>query len=136
MDRARDSWPRSLYFDYGWTTDPVAEFTSSLDRVERLRARLCLSGHGRAFADVQAHIEANRAEIRERLERTASAATAPQSAFELVPEVFGRELDPMMATWMLTLVLCFLTNLEHEGRVRRVSPESDEEPERWVAVKN
>ena len=67
----------SLYFDYGWTPDPVAEFDSSLDRVEQLRARLCLSGHGRPFTDVQAHIEANRAEIAERLERTAAAAVEP-----------------------------------------------------------
>jgi glyoxylase-like metal-dependent hydrolase (beta-lactamase superfamily II) len=126
----------SLYFDFGWTPDPVAEFKSSLDRVEQLRARLCLSGHGRPFTDVQAHIEANRAEIRERLDRTLAAATEPSSAFELVPEVFGHELNPMMATWMLTLVLCFLTHLEQEGRVKRLEPESDEKPERWVVVKS
>src|SRR5207302_3066517 len=37
----------SLYFDHGWTPDPVAEFLSSLEVVERLNARLCLPGHGR-----------------------------------------------------------------------------------------
>jgi glyoxylase-like metal-dependent hydrolase (beta-lactamase superfamily II) len=125
----------SLYFDYGWTPDPVDEFQSSLDRVEQLRARLCLSGHGRPFTDVQAHIEANRAEIEDRLNRTAAAAAEPSSAFDLVPEVFGHDLNPMMATWMLTLVLCFLTRLEHEGKVKRLEPDSDQEPERWVAVK-
>ena len=125
----------SLYFDFGYTPDPIAEFASSLDRVERLRARLCLSGHGRPFTDVQAHIEANRAEIQERLDRTLAAATGePRSAFEIVPEVFGRDLDPMMATWMLTLILCFLTHLEHEGKIERLAPESDAEPERWVAA--
>jgi hypothetical protein len=35
---------------------------------------------------------------------------------------------------MLTLVLCFLTHLEHEGKIERVAPESEQEPERWVAV--
>ena len=50
----------SLYFDYGWTPDPVAEFLDSLDTVEALDARLCLPGHGRPFGDVGAHIEANR----------------------------------------------------------------------------
>jgi glyoxylase-like metal-dependent hydrolase (beta-lactamase superfamily II) len=125
----------SLYFDFGYTPDPIAEFTSSLDRVEQLRARLCLSGHGRPFTDVQAHIEANRAEIQERLDRTLAAATGePRSAFEIVPEVFGRDLDPMMATWMLTLILCFLTHLEHDGRIERLAPESEGEPERWVAA--
>jgi glyoxylase-like metal-dependent hydrolase (beta-lactamase superfamily II) len=125
----------SLYFDYGWTPDPVAEFMSSLDRVERLRSRLCLPGHGRAFADVQAHIEANRAEIRERLGRISAVAVEPKTAFELVPEVFGRELDPMMASWMLTILLCFLTHLEREGRVERVPPDSDSEPEYWKSLR-
>jgi glyoxylase-like metal-dependent hydrolase (beta-lactamase superfamily II) len=126
----------SLYFDFGYTPDPIAEFGSSLDRVEQLKARLCLSGHGRPFTDVQAHIDANRAEVRERLERTAGAADEPRSAFEIVPEVFGRDLDPMMATWMLTLVLCFLTHLERQGKVQKVPSDSDDKPERWVTVKD
>src|SRR5213075_862528 len=35
----------SLYFDVGYTPDPVGEFLDSLDVVERLDARLALSGH-------------------------------------------------------------------------------------------
>ena len=35
----------SLYFDYGWTPDPVGEFLGSLDRVDALDARLALAGH-------------------------------------------------------------------------------------------
>src|SRR5437868_4632834 len=41
----------SLYYDYGWTPDPVGEFLRSLGTVERLDARLCLAGHGRPFTD-------------------------------------------------------------------------------------
>ncbi len=51
----------SLYFDYGYSPDPVGQFLSSLDVVERLGARLCLPGHARTFADVHAHIQGNRA---------------------------------------------------------------------------
>ena len=51
----------SLYFDAGYTPDPVAEFLDSLDKVERLDARLALSGHGRPFTDVAGHVAANRA---------------------------------------------------------------------------
>ena len=47
----------SLFYDYGWTPDPVGEFLSSLDVVDRLDARLCLPGHGRSFADVRAHVD-------------------------------------------------------------------------------
>ena len=50
----------SLYFDYGYSPDPVGEFLHSLDVVERLGARLCLPGHGRTFTDVHAHIQGNR----------------------------------------------------------------------------
>src|SRR3984893_14988245 len=57
----------SLYFDYGYTPDPVGEFLSSLDVVERLGARLCLAGHGRTFTDVYAHIQGNRKLVGERL---------------------------------------------------------------------
>ena len=44
----------SPYYDYGYSPDPAGEFLASLDRVEALDARLCLSGHGRTFADVRA----------------------------------------------------------------------------------
>ena len=50
----------SLYYDYGYSPDPAGEFLQSLERVEDLAPRLCLPGHGRTFADVEAHIPANR----------------------------------------------------------------------------
>jgi len=53
----------SLYFDYGYSPDPVGEFLASLDRVDALDARLALSGHGKPFVDVHGHIEANRARL-------------------------------------------------------------------------
>jgi glyoxylase-like metal-dependent hydrolase (beta-lactamase superfamily II) len=59
----------SPYFDYGYSPDPVGEFLNSLTVVERLGARLCLSGHGRTFADVQAHIDGNRELVGGYLER-------------------------------------------------------------------
>src|SRR6478736_2695763 len=57
----------SLYFEFGNSPDPVGEFLHSLDVVQRLGARLCLPGHGRTFADVFAHIQANRRLVDERL---------------------------------------------------------------------
>ena len=59
----------SLFFDMGYSPDPVGEFVSSLDVVERLGARLCLAGHARPFTDVHAHIDGNRALVAERLDR-------------------------------------------------------------------
>src|SRR5829696_6127313 len=39
----------SLYFDYGYSPDPVGEFLRSLDTVAALGGGLALSGHGRPF---------------------------------------------------------------------------------------
>jgi glyoxylase-like metal-dependent hydrolase (beta-lactamase superfamily II) len=125
----------SLYFDYGWTPDPVAEFLASLDAVEKLDARLCLPGHGRPFTDVKAHIEANRNLIAERLAATHEAIGDGEStAYELVPRLFGADAPTMMMNWMMTLTLCFLNHLERAGLAERIRPSDEAQPERWRAL--
>jgi glyoxylase-like metal-dependent hydrolase (beta-lactamase superfamily II) len=120
----------SLYFDYGYTPDPVGEFLHSLDVVEGLGARLCLPGHGRTFADVQAHINGNRALVGERLAAVLEAVKGQAlTAFEVVPHVYGESLSGANAHWLLSKVLCYLTHLRAEGRVRSIPGE----PERWIA---
>lgn len=125
----------SLYFDYGWRPDPVADFLSSLDVVDRLDARLCLPGHGRAFGDVQAHIEANRAEVESRLEQILDAISGEElTAYEIAPKILGEELDPTVMGWILTIVLCYLTHLEQAGCAERLKPAAQQDPERWRAL--
>ncbi len=122
----------SLYFDYGWTPDPVGEFLLSLDRVEELDARLCLAGHGRTFTDVRAHIDANRALVAERLERVrlAVAERGPISAYDVVPLLHGLKLTALTAGWWLPETLCYLRHLEVTAQVQRV--EGEDETERWL----
>jgi glyoxylase-like metal-dependent hydrolase (beta-lactamase superfamily II) len=118
----------SLYFDYGYTPDPVGEYLNSLELVERLQARLCLPGHGRTFADVGAHVQASRALVGERLAAVSEAIHGePLSAFEIVPCVYGDAVSESTAHWLLSKVLCYLQHLEVAGRARRISGE----PERW-----
>jgi glyoxylase-like metal-dependent hydrolase (beta-lactamase superfamily II) len=120
----------SLYFDYGYTPDPVGEFLHSLEVVERLGARLCLPGHGRTFADVQAHINGNRALVQERLAAVLDAVSGQAlTAFEVVPHVYGESLSGANAHWLLSKVLCYLTHMRAQGRVRLIPGE----PERWIA---
>jgi glyoxylase-like metal-dependent hydrolase (beta-lactamase superfamily II) len=117
----------SLYFDYGWTPDPVGEFLGSLDVTEALGARLALSGHGRPFSDVRDHHAANRKLVRERLDAVAATlAEGPSTAYDLLPAVYGDRLTPEIRGWML----CYLTHLELTGVVRRI----EGEPEHWAAV--
>ncbi|CAN5235017.1 MBL fold metallo-hydrolase [soil metagenome] len=120
----------SLYFDFGWTPDPVGEFLTSLDKVAALDARLCLAGHARTFADVDAHIEANRELVAQRLQtvRGAVAEHGPITAYDVVPLLYGQELTQLTAGWWLPETLCYLRRLEVVGAVRRAG----EEPERWV----
>jgi glyoxylase-like metal-dependent hydrolase (beta-lactamase superfamily II) len=120
----------SLYFDYGYSPDPVGEFLSSLDVVERLGARLCLAGHGRTFTDVHAHIHGNRELVGERLSRVQGALAGRElTVFEIVPYVYGDSLSLRNGHWLLSKILCYLRHLETLGKVRRIAGE----PERWTA---
>ena len=120
----------SLYFDYGWTPDPVGEFLDSLGKVDALDARLCLAGHGRTFTDVRAHVEANRALVAERLERVRAAIAehGPITAYDVIPLVHGTEPTALTAGWWLPETLSYLRHLEVTGIAQRV----DGDLERWT----
>jgi glyoxylase-like metal-dependent hydrolase (beta-lactamase superfamily II) len=122
----------SLFYDYGYTPDPAGEFLHSLDLVQELDARLCLSGHGRPFTDVQGHIEANRRLARRRLERLHEAldGRGERTAFDAMPGIYDDPLTPANAPWRLNETLAYLAHLRLEGRVTRI----DGAPERWAAV--
>jgi len=121
----------SIYYDYGYSPDPAGEFLNSLDVVERLDARLCLSGHGRTFTDVQGHIEANRALVHERIAKVHEVIGGePITAYDAVPLVYGQAITPLNANWWLSETLCYLTHLERSGRAGRIAGE----PERWRSL--
>jgi glyoxylase-like metal-dependent hydrolase (beta-lactamase superfamily II) len=124
----------SLFYDYGWTPDPVGEFLGSLDRVDELDARLALSGHGKPFVDVHGHIEGNRRLVHERLEATVRALDAPRprTAVEIVPEIYGEPLRATNANWFLAQTLAYLRHLERQGRIRS---EPLAGAEGWVLVR-
>jgi glyoxylase-like metal-dependent hydrolase (beta-lactamase superfamily II) len=118
----------SLYYDFGWTPDPVAEYLRSLDVVDRLDARLGLSGHGKPFVDVAGHVAGSRQLVHRRLEAVLGAvAGEPANALEVAPRVReGEELSEANAPWLLSETLCYLHHLEQEGRIMRV------DGERWA----
>jgi glyoxylase-like metal-dependent hydrolase (beta-lactamase superfamily II) len=120
----------SLYYDFGWTPDPVGEYLSSLDVVAGLDARLGLSGHGKPFVDVPGHISGARDLVHERLEAVrAAVAGEPRNAVEIAPAVHdGEPLSASNAPWLLAETLCYLHHLEREGAVRR------EAEERWAVA--
>jgi glyoxylase-like metal-dependent hydrolase (beta-lactamase superfamily II) len=120
----------SLYFEFGYSPDPVGEFLGSLDVVERLGARLCLAGHGRTFADVHAHIQGNRELVHEQLDGVLAAVGRREpTAFEVVTALFGDSLSQQNGQWLLSQTLGYLTHLEAVGKVGRIAGETD----RWTA---
>jgi glyoxylase-like metal-dependent hydrolase (beta-lactamase superfamily II) len=120
----------SLYFEFGYSHDPVGEFLGSLDVVERLGARLCLAGHGRTFADVHAHIQGNRELVHQQLDGVlAAVGQAEPTAFEVVTGLFGDSLSQQNGQWLLSQTLGYLTHLEAVGKVGRIAGETD----RWTA---
>lgn len=119
----------SPFYDYGWSPDPAGEFLRSLDVVDELDARLCLSGHGKPFFDVHGHVNANRQLVHERLAAVVGALDGgPRPVVEIAPLVYGEPLTERNASWWLSETLSYLRHLELEGRVVR---EPDGEAERW-----
>ncbi len=119
----------SLFYDYGWTPDPAGEFLRSLEVVDELDARLCLSGHGRPFVDVHGHVEGNRALVHERLDAVLGALrSGPQTVVEIIPHVYGEPMSRYTGSWWLAETLSYLRHLEVEGRASR---EPDGAAERW-----
>ena len=116
----------SLYFDTGYTPDPVAEFLDSLGKVENLDARLALSGHGRPFTDVAGHVAANRALIDQRLAAVETAL--PGTAYEIAQSVYGERFNELTATWLLSKTRAWLAHLEQRGLAQRAG----DTPERWA----
>jgi glyoxylase-like metal-dependent hydrolase (beta-lactamase superfamily II) len=120
----------SLYYDYGYTPDPVGEFLGSLDSVEKLEVGLVLAGHGRPVRDLRGLVAANRREVAGALDRVRSAiAEEALTPFEIVPKLLGiDDLTPMLVSWGLQSALCYLRHLELRGEVGKVD---DGDVERW-----
>jgi glyoxylase-like metal-dependent hydrolase (beta-lactamase superfamily II) len=120
----------SLYFEYGYSPDPVGEFLHSLEVVERLGARLCLAGHGRTFTDVHAHIHGNRALVEEHMYNVLQALGGHElTAFDVVGSLYAGTLSQQNGQWLLSQTLAYLKHLESTGAARRIAGE----PERWTA---
>ncbi|MDO9355820.1 MAG: MBL fold metallo-hydrolase [Solirubrobacteraceae bacterium] len=123
----------ALYYDYGWTEDPVAEYLNSCDKVDALDARLCLPGHGKSFTDVRGHVEAHREAALGRLDRVEDVvrSTGPATAIEMIPEIYGRPLNKDNAGWLISETMCYLRHLERRGVI---SAGDDAGHPRWSAV--
>ena len=122
----------SLYFDYGQSEDPVGEYLASLAKVEGVRARLALSGHGKPFLDVPGHIDGTRRLVQDNIDRATTAVTSePRTAMTIALDMFREQRGMRHPAWLLSQTLCYLRHLEHGGRAQR---ETDGELQFWRAT--
>ncbi|MFT4036346.1 MAG: MBL fold metallo-hydrolase [Patulibacter sp.] len=123
----------ALYYDYGWTDDPVADYLDSLAKIDALGARLCLPGHGKSFTDVQGHVEAHREAVLGRLDRVEDVvrASGPATAIDMIPEIYGRPLSKENAGWLISETMCYLRHLERRAVVQR---SDDDAHPHWTAT--
>jgi glyoxylase-like metal-dependent hydrolase (beta-lactamase superfamily II) len=122
----------SIFYDYGHSPDPVAEFATSLDAVEALDTDLCLAGHGRPFRGIPAKVEANRELLEEQLSRVrASFDAGPRTAFEAAGDLIAPlEMTPQIGPWALQLALAYIDHLALAGELELTD---DADPRRWHA---
>ena len=120
----------SLFFDFGYTPDPVGEYLVSLEKTRALDVDLILAGHGRPARDLEGHIDAHLDLVDAALERIRAAlADEPRTAFEIAGAGIGLErVPPAAMSWAMSLTLAYLRRLEVLGQVERVD---GEDPERW-----
>jgi glyoxylase-like metal-dependent hydrolase (beta-lactamase superfamily II) len=119
-----------LFFDYGHSPDPVAEFLSGLDEIEPLEIGLCLPGHGRPFRDPDAKIAEARRQVDELLDRVRAAlGEGERTAFGIVAEILGPDnVNSPASAWVLQIVLSCLDHLAIAGEVVAVD---GTDPQRW-----
>jgi glyoxylase-like metal-dependent hydrolase (beta-lactamase superfamily II) len=112
----------SLFYDHGHTPDPAGEFIESLDVVDELDIRLCLSGHGRTFRDVGAKIEAYRQEVDAQLGRVRGSLNGGErTPFGVVEDLIGKQnMTGPAAAWGLQLSLSYLDHLEVLGEAEPI----------------
>ncbi|WP_269532566.1 MBL fold metallo-hydrolase [Chitinimonas sp. BJYL2] len=100
--------------------DPLGHFLASLDRFLPLPAyTLVLPSHGRPFRGIHPRVEMLKAHHTERLDALLTAASTPQSAFELMPVLFGRMFDLYQTMFAMAECIAHLNYLWHRGELVR-----------------
>jgi glyoxylase-like metal-dependent hydrolase (beta-lactamase superfamily II) len=120
----------ALYFEYGWSEDPIAEFQRSLDVVDALDAQTCLPGHGDTFSGINARVSDARRRLQWALERTLDAVSETEAtAFEIATVLYRGALTVDNGFGLMSSLLCYLRHLELLGQLEC----SHGRHERWRA---
>lgn len=99
--------------------DPLGQYLDGLERIDALRPRMLLPGHGRASSDPAGEIAAHRATVQADLDRLRAALeSGPRSPWGLILALWPAGSD-LERTWMVPTMLGALAHLERRGAAAR-----------------
>jgi glyoxylase-like metal-dependent hydrolase (beta-lactamase superfamily II) len=105
-----------------WGLDPLGDYLDSLDRLEQLpAATLVLPAHGKPFYGLHERIADLRAHHHEHLTLLRDHITTPQSAYDLMPTLFGRRLRGFNILLGLHECIAHLEHLVRRGAAQRIT---------------
>jgi len=101
-------------------SNPVQQFLDSLDKLADLPAdMLLLPSHGKPFRGMHTRITQLRDHHAARLKEVLEACVTPQSAADIVPIMFKRQLDAHQLTFAMGEALAHLHKLWIDGALKR-----------------
>ena len=103
--------------------NPLQRFLDSIDSFRSLPAdTLVLPSHGLPFRGLHARVDQLHAHHANRCDLLMSACSTPQSAAELIPVLFDRDIpDPHQTMFAMGEAIAHLNLLEHRGELQRLS---------------
>ncbi len=103
----------------GLDENPLRSYLNSLDKVERLRAAVALTGHRSVVHDIPGRVAELREHHRERLAKCLEAAGGGATAYEICLRVFPRLESADDVRMAMAETLSHLEYLVGEGRLAR-----------------
>jgi glyoxylase-like metal-dependent hydrolase (beta-lactamase superfamily II) len=108
-------------FDLEPEANPLPRYLRSLDHYLMLPAdTLVLPSHGKPFIGLHRRVAQQHAHHQARLAEVYAACAKPQTAAQIVPVLFKRELDLHQTTFALGEAIAHLHALWYEGRLKRI----------------
>lgn len=110
--------PNISYWFHG-KDNPLADFFSSLKKIQELEAEFVIPSHGNPFYGASERAAELRAHHDERLEATAEAIRKPSSIYQACEQLFRRQLTVHEMRFALGETLAHLEFLRHAGKCSR-----------------
>jgi glyoxylase-like metal-dependent hydrolase (beta-lactamase superfamily II) len=107
-------------FDNEPEADPLKLFLDSIDKFKHLPTdTLTLPSHGKPFKGLHTRIEQLHDHHRDRLSEVLEACATPQSAADVLPVLFRRQLDMHQMSFAMGESIAHLHTLWFQGQLRR-----------------